>query len=310
MGKLQLSIKTILILVFFTGTCTALNSQTGTMGGDFLKINGSARSAAMGGAFIAIADDPSAIYWNPAGLTQMDKAQFLSTYMSWLADISYTDLSFVLPVRNNCFGLTVNYLNAGQIEETTSANPDGTGRIFSPYDYFITLSYARAVLPDFSFGIGGKWIGEMLDLSSVAGYSFDLGLLWKPTKLGTFGFSCRNFLGGFAGTSVPANYGIGYSYKLKDRFKDITFALDLNLPSDDNMFTNFGAEYNFEDGFFVRLGGSTKDISNVYTSFGVGLNREKISFDYAYVPYGELGAAHRISIKIIPDIKNLSRFNR
>ena len=50
--------------------------KLGTTGFNFVKIDLSARPAAMGSAFMAISDDINSIFWNPAGLTTMAKNRF------------------------------------------------------------------------------------------------------------------------------------------------------------------------------------------------------------------------------------------
>ena len=61
----------------------------GTTVADFLNIGIGARASGMGGAFTGLADDASAIYWNPGGLTQLQRPETMGMYTVWLADTSY-----------------------------------------------------------------------------------------------------------------------------------------------------------------------------------------------------------------------------
>src|SRR5437762_4483401 len=76
----------------------SLGSQrAGTSSGSFLKIGVGARAAALGEAFVAVANDPSAIYWNPAGLASMQRQEFQLSHLEWPADIRYEFLAYVVP---------------------------------------------------------------------------------------------------------------------------------------------------------------------------------------------------------------------
>ncbi|OGC07739.1 hypothetical protein A2526_02440 [candidate division WOR-1 bacterium RIFOXYD2_FULL_36_8] len=274
-----------------------VNAQTGTFAGDYLKLNGNAKASAMGGAFIGVSDDPSATFWNPSGLSQIKRIEILSTYMNYFAGISYISFAFSSPVMESTLGLSVDYVNMGQIEETTPTNPTGTGRFFSPASLVIATSYARNVLNNLFLGGSFKLINDTIDTSNASGYGVDLGMLWNANAKGTFGITLKNIVGSLGNTAIPSNYGVGYSYKLDD----ILFAADLNLPSDDNMFANFGIEYSFEDSFFVRSGLTSKQTDNSSISFGIGFISKNIQFDYAFVPHSELDTTHQLTIKFMPD---------
>lgn len=49
--------------------------DTATRGPELLKWDPSVRSAGLGGAYVGVADDLGAVYWNPAGLQQVDQAE-------------------------------------------------------------------------------------------------------------------------------------------------------------------------------------------------------------------------------------------
>ncbi|MBU2531062.1 MAG: UPF0164 family protein [Elusimicrobia bacterium] len=60
----------------------------GTTSADFLNLPIGARAAAMGGAYTAISEDASAIYWNPAGLVQISKLSVIFMRTAYVADIN------------------------------------------------------------------------------------------------------------------------------------------------------------------------------------------------------------------------------
>jgi long-subunit fatty acid transport protein len=73
--------------------------KVGTIGGQFLKIGIGARATAMGSAFVSVADDASAIYWNPAGVARVSKNVATINHAAWLADTSFTQAAYLLPRR-------------------------------------------------------------------------------------------------------------------------------------------------------------------------------------------------------------------
>src|SRR5580765_949262 len=73
--------------------------RAGTSSGSFLKIGVGARAVALGESFVAVANDPSTIYWNPAGLASLQRQEIQFSHAGWPADINYEDGSWVLPSR-------------------------------------------------------------------------------------------------------------------------------------------------------------------------------------------------------------------
>lgn len=298
--KIYKSIILIIILIFlvYPKPAFASSSGTGTAAGAFLKLNGGVRAASMGDTFIAVADDTSAIYWNPAGLSQMKSFALSSMYANWLAGISYATISVARPFNKSTFGLSLNYISIGGIEETTLDQPAGTGRTFNPTDYSLTASFARKLRPDLSLGINAKMLSESIDTSNATGYGIDLGLFWQTSDSLSLGFNAKNVLGTLGNSSLSSNYGVGISYRLPN----LLLAADYNIPNDNQSTINFGAEYNFKDILFGRIGYNTKSEENAGGSLGLGLGLKwsALQIDYAYVPYGDLGITHRVSFGLLP----------
>ena len=159
-----------------------MDGNTGTRTGGFMKIDNSVRSAGMSGAFTAVGEDVGALGHNPAGIAGFYEPAYSSTYSSYIAGTSYSNLSAILPVADSAVGISVDYFSAGSIQETTAANPFGTGRNIAPNDYSVTATFARDVLPWLSLGLSGRVIGENIDASSTSGYGADLGIISRLLK--------------------------------------------------------------------------------------------------------------------------------
>src|SRR5437016_304734 len=73
--------------------------RAGTSSGAFLKIGVGARAVGLGESFVAVANDPSAIFWNPAGLASIQRQEVALSAVQWPADVAYGHLTYVLPVK-------------------------------------------------------------------------------------------------------------------------------------------------------------------------------------------------------------------
>ena len=122
----------ILIGIFLPGSAfTQQVTKTGTTAAKFLSIGIGPRAISMGGAFTSIANDASAIYWNPAGIAYTDQFQGFFTNTSLFAGISLNYVGLIVPggdVGN--FAASVTAVNYGSIPVTTETQPEGTGESF------------------------------------------------------------------------------------------------------------------------------------------------------------------------------------
>jgi hypothetical protein len=252
----------------------------------------------MGDAFIAISDDNNGIYWNPAGLSQIKRPALSSMYGNWLTDINIANLSYISPLDRYTYGLSFSYINYGNIEETTLGQPGGTGRVFNPTNYILYSSLAYKLNPFISFGVNGKYLTETIDNSVASGYGADASMFWSANDQLALGACARNILGKLGNYSLPSNYGLGMSYK----WPSLIIAADYNMPNDNSSIFNLGFEYNYKNILFGRLGYNTRSEELAGGNMGVGLalSLSSLKFDYAFVPYGELGSTHRFSLNIYP----------
>ena len=297
-----------MILLVLGGAALASSDSTGTTPGNFLKLGGGARPVSMGGAFVGLADDINAVYWNPAGLTQNKAMSFTSMFNNYLAGITYTNLALTFgdPNMPLSTGLAIDYLSAGAIDETTAGAPTGTGKTFTPTAFSLTMPFAFQIIEPLSVGFNAKIMSDKISTGEAFGYGLDLGALWKITNEISVGFCARDLLGALmethatlpqTTTALASNFALGMSYRLPSW----KIALDYNQPNDNQGTINLGAEYSLSDIFYGRLGFSTRSEASAggNMSAGLGLKVSIIKLDYAYTPYADLGASHRIAFSLV-----------
>ncbi len=275
-----------LVIPFLCGNVFA--SGPGTTGANFLKIGVGAKAAAMGEAFTAFADDPTALYWNPAGLSQLKKMELSASYHSWFADVKQGYLSFVLPALGGILALGTNYVDMGSIEgRDDKGNLTGS---FGASAIQIVAGYATGK-ESFSVGFAGGILQETIKTDKKSTVLGTAGILLKkdPLSLGL----CAQNLGGKIGEDPPPfimRGGVGFK---RSNFR---FGVDVVNPQDNDTYFCAGGEFLLGDKFALRAGyRNGQDVGSGYT-VGIGFNMNWLSFDYAYVPYGDLGRTHRISV--------------
>ena len=277
----------------------------------FLKLGVDARAEAMGEAFSAVADDAGAMYWNPAALTNIEKRSATVMHAVYLASSYFDYAAYGQKVGDaGACGAALQYFSAGAIRQT---GPAGTGEgDFTPYDLAASVGCAYRLAPGgtlagYSFGIAGKYVRSQI-LQSAQTLAADIGAL-SPAYLDgrlRFAFTAANLGGKLRfereAESLPLVFKAGSSYKLSSRW---LVSLDAGFPSDGSAFVGVGTEIvaaaSSSVDFAARAGFNSTTIGDVSgftgASFGFGLaSRGGSSIDYAIVPFGGLGQAHRVSM--------------
>jgi long-subunit fatty acid transport protein len=320
----------ILLLFSWALSFTAVQAQlmptlgsqrAGTAGVQFLKIGVGARAGAMGESFVAVANDASALFWNPAGLAQFDGNQVILSHTVWLVDVQHDFLGAVYHLSSeDALGLSVTTLRTDDMPVTTEFQPLGDGTYFHYGDIAVGLSYSRKLTSQFSFGGTVRYFQETLDVIKMRGAVVDLGTYYW-TGLGSLRFSAvmSNFgnqvspsgtaplLGGqsvsqFQQFPPPTMFRFGFALEpFQDETNSLTTSIQLNHPNDNSENVGFGAEYQLMKMFFIR-GGYKLNVDEEAFSFGLGfatsLNLFSLNLDYGYVPFKNLGGVHRISMLV------------
>lgn len=302
------------------------NSRSGAAGMQFLKIWPDARSGSLGGAVTAIANDPSAAYWNPAGLVKGDTGKF-KLQISNSRYFANTNQYWVSAIFNRGkyakLGLSLAYNDYGSMMETTEFQPFGTGRAFSMNSWTLASSYARILTDFFSFGVNMKWAHEGLAGVAVNNLLFDFGLRYDldvrnarfAVTINNFGanvqpnghMSVLKFNGGqsditsYQRVSVPAVFRLGFAmdaWRGNNQF--ITGTAQLNHYSDNNETLSIGAEYAWHKLLYLRTGYEFGVDEGGLPSAGFGLKLQKragtLSIDYGFCNKIKLGNVHRIGL--------------
>jgi len=162
----------------------------------FLLISPSSRASAMGESGVAVAEDASAIFWNPAGLGFQNGQELSLSHSNWLPQFQQADLYFEyanykigLPEINGTLGAAITFLNLGKFERRDEANnPLGT---FSSYEFAYTVSYGTRLDEDMALGLGLRLIHSSLSAVATAqeqgsgtatAVAGDIGFMYRPSK--------------------------------------------------------------------------------------------------------------------------------
>lgn len=171
--------------------------KTGTSAAQFLKIGVGARASALGESFVAVADDPTGLFWNPAGLMLIESPEVSGTHTELFADVSHEFVGVVLPMGDyHAVGLSVIALNSGEMEVTTIEEPEGTGLTCSYGATAIGATYSRFLTDRFSTGVTVKYVQERAYNENSGAAAFDVGTLLETEFLGLrIGMCMSNFAG-------------------------------------------------------------------------------------------------------------------
>ena len=171
-------------------------TNTGTTSASFLEVGIGARSMGMGGAYVAVAEGATAMYWNPAGLGRSTEASGVFEQVDWIADVSFNFMGALVPLANNMgtVGLFINAMTLPNQPVRTIQFPDGNGEEYNGTSLVMGLSYARMLTDRFSIGFNGKYISERIWHEQGSSLAFDVGTLYDTGIQGlTIGACISNF---------------------------------------------------------------------------------------------------------------------
>lgn len=290
--------------------------KVGTFDGQFLKIAVGARATAMGGAFVGVADDATALFWNAAGIAKLDsdKSELSLHHASWPADMSFDQVAYVFHLKKipGAFGVHARALTMDPMVETTAYQPDpvvGTGNTFDAGMMTAGVTYARSFTDKFSAGVTFNMVHEGLADLSQQTFAFDIGTLYDVGTLGMkIGMAISNIGSQIKfierESRIPAIFRVGTSAMVfQTADQKLLGAFEFSHPPDNSERLNAGFEYGFKKYVFLR-GGYNFNYDSEGIAGGAGFHfpvsvAGQADLDYAYTDMKDLGGSHRVSLKFV-----------
>jgi hypothetical protein len=266
--------------------------------GPFLRMGFGARALAMGGAFVAVADDGTGGFYNPAGLTQLTKRTFGAFYRKMTLDRRLTYVTYSQPILQEA-ALSLAWVNAG-VADVMGRDADGNPtEEISNYQNAVELFLGRKIIEQLSVGIGIGYVQYNLANINSYGVRFGFSGLGRPTPQLRLGVAVENIAMKYSWTSgeywktidpeilgssveeeFPINVKLGASYLLLEDRVLLSSEIEKNQKQEARL--HFGAE-----GWALKnLAGRIGCDRGSFT-FGAGLKQEirstVLEFDYAFV---------------------------
>ena len=207
----------IIALLFRPGFPDEIH-RYGTTAANFLEIGVGSASVGMGEAYVAVANDLSAIYWNPAGLSSLKGTGVQFMIQPWVVDINTIFAAGAVTIpRIGTFGLGLTQVGYGEMDVTTLEYQEGTGEKFTANDLAFSFSYSRRIVPWFAFGANIKMIQSNIWHASAKAFALDLGVL---VNTHFFSMTKEKADGMVIGMSI-SNYGTRMKYDGIDLYQPI-----------------------------------------------------------------------------------------
>lgn len=313
-------------------------SKAGTTIAQFLKIEPSARAAALGNAGTSLYGEASSLYYNPASLGRLEKIDAQFTYNKWLADINYNYAVVGVPLQGiGTLAIQMTSLNSGEMDVRTVEQPLGTGERFSVTNFALGLGYGMMLTDRVSVGLQLTYFQESIWHSSLTGFALNIGVQYQVEVDGlTIGAALMNFgpRAKYEGRDAYVNFdfdpkkygdndqlpaqlrmdewglptafrvGMSYPVRFSKDYKLILIA-DAFHPNDNKESISLGGEFQLLDIFYVRGGYRNLFLEDLEGGavLGGGVKASisggyVIRFDYAWADYGRLDQAHRFTFGI------------
>jgi hypothetical protein len=292
--------------------------KVGTAGAQFLKIGVGARAVGMGEAFVAVADDGSAIWWNPAGVARITLngvSKLTLNHSTWPADISHEFVGYAFAYHGlpGSYAFSSTILQMDPIAVRTEFSPEGTGENFDAGSFNLCATWAKNLIDPFSFGVNAKYIHMGLADENADGFVVDIGTLYytgyKTIRIGmaiqSLGPSMKFLEQSFP---MPTMFRVGTAADIiQSEDHNLLAAFEFDHPSDNAERASVGGEYSlksFEPNVLLQVRGGyrfNRDEEGLAAGFGVRFPTGSSSFmrvDYAYSDMKFLNGTHKISAEL------------
>lgn len=296
--------------------------KVGTTSFQFLKVMPDARSTAMGEAYVAVANNSEAVFWNPAALSKVPGFDISLSHLDWLLDMTHQSFAFAYTLSGlGTIGLQAIVTNVGDIQETRvdhlyrdentgKYNPGLTGGTVSPGAQVFGISFARYMTDKFGLGLTAKYAMEDLVAKSASAIIFDAGLTYRTgfrslelaAVIRHFGPEIKYIAESYP---LPQTLSIGVSSYLfapgnslffQSNNHQLLIAYDMVEARDYGQQYQVGLEYSIKKMLFLR-GGYKINYDEEGLTLGFGLKALHTRVDYSYASFGEtLKPVHRFTV--------------
>jgi hypothetical protein len=327
MKKTKIILPSFLLIFLFTFQNSFSQNK---YAGEFLSIGVGGRPLGMGGAYVAVVNDVTSGYWNPASLSRINYPQFSLMHDSRFGNLVNYDYGSVgIPFGTSAsLGISLIRMGIDEIPDTRNALIDLNGNgvldpgerldenlitYFNSTDYAMYLTYSKKANEQFSYGANLKLIRRNIADESAWGLGIDIGALYNPVGRLFFGANLQDITTTYLSWStgkketITPTAKIGTAYQLDFLNGVITPALDFDVRFENRKSSanahlgpvsfdmHAGVEYTFKNLFSLRTG--YNDLGNL--TLGAGVKLPKIDIDYSFAKFDgieELGNTHRVSL--------------
>jgi tetratricopeptide (TPR) repeat protein len=307
---LSLALHGVLLGLLWTDSAQAdffSSRDNATRGPELLKWDPSARSAGMGGAYVSVADDMGALYWNPAGLQQLDRPDLQLSHTRVFGDQSVSVAGVGWPTwragHRETWGIGVTYLAMDPFDVVSENNAVGQARVS---EGVASLAYARP-LGSVQVGVAAKYIRQDLYVVQGQTYALDVGLFQESeNKRWSWGIAAANM-----GPALTlGNKDIGLPLVIRTGVRGLfsqgthgkwLVSLQGDAPIDDQVQGHAGVEYQTVLGgewrAALRGGIQTQEALGQW-ALGASLERGALALHYTFSENEDLGAVNRFELAL------------
>ena len=253
-------------------------------------------------AYVALADDASGGFWNPAGLASMSGRDAVLSLHRWIDDVRSEFLAFGWETNHGGYGVHVLYTDMGELEHRLAPSPTPLAT-FSAHEFIMGISFGRTIHRRLSVGLTAKLLYEKIYIEEACGVAADFGFLWDVFA---DGLRIAGVVQNIGKTNplqtedirLPFTARLGVAYPLSLLGGRWWLVLDGVKERDFPFHLHGGGEYGWRERLFLRCGYQTGYETRDFTG-GLGVTWGRYRLDYSYMPLGSgLGDSHRLTVGI------------
>ncbi|MDA0710955.1 MAG: PorV/PorQ family protein [bacterium] len=305
----------IFLAAFTLFLTSSARAQDSVYGGDPLQLGAGARALGMGSAFVAVSDDATAFYWNPAGLVYLVRREVHAQHTQQFGgSVNHDILALGLPLKMGGLGLGLQRIGVDDISFTALEDPGRpigpdnrpiVSRTVGTTEFDLHLAYAHRLRPFLTVGFSTKLVYRNLSVGTGSGFGIDAGLMYQPRLPLKFGLVIRDltrtrihFDTGKVDVISPSFLlGSSYQFPLSET-NTLLASTSLQLAQDRSGIENdpafgVGLEYQFRQKVMLRLGRQGSHLTA-----GAGIRLARATVDLAYLENNQLNNTYRISTSL------------